>query len=150
MKAARHHLRCSGAAGFTLLEAMLAVFIFGMAAVALMEAINASGRASLDARQKKNVQARLDNLLLEATRDPMWQENTRSFVTTEREIKDGPWTFIIHREPLELKNQEGQPLQGLYLVRVTATWVEAGREQSLAGETWTYPPLFQPSNVIRR
>ncbi|MEZ0273724.1 MAG: hypothetical protein ACAH88_02375, partial [Roseimicrobium sp.] len=103
---------------------MLAVFIFGMAAVALVEAVNVSGRTSLDARQKRNIQARLDNLLLETTRDPMWMENNRSPVKTEREIKEGPMTFTILREPLELKNEEGVLVQGLYLVRVSAHWME--------------------------
>jgi hypothetical protein len=142
------HLRHgNGAAGFTLLEAMLAVFIFGMAAVALVEAVNTSGRTSLEARQKRNIQARLDNLLLETTRDPLWMENSRSPVKTEREIKEGPMTFTILREPLELKNEEGVPVLGLYLVRVSARWMEAGREQNATAETWAYPPLFRAPGV---
>ena len=126
---------------------MLAVFIFGMAAVALVEAVNVSGRTSLDARQKRNIQARLDNLLLETTRDPMWMENNRSPVKTEREIKEGPMTFTILREPLELKNEEGVLVQGLYLVRVSAHWMEGAREQIAIAETWAYPPLFRPPGV---
>jgi prepilin-type N-terminal cleavage/methylation domain-containing protein len=142
----RHGHR-GGPEGFTLLEVMLAVFIFGMAAVALVEAVNSSGRASLDARQKGNIQARLDNLLLETTRDPMWMENTRSPVKTEREFKEGPMSFSVLREPLELKNEEGVLVQGVYLVRVSARWMEMGRERTVTAETWVYPPLFRPSGV---
>lgn len=135
-------------AGFTLLETMLAVFIFGMAAVALIEAINASGRNSLAARDKGNIQARLDNLLLEATRDPLWMvENTRVPLVTENEVREGGFVFVIHREPLDLKNQDGNPLQGLYLVRVTARWTDAGREQSAIAETWAYPLMFRPTGM---
>ncbi|QIF05349.1 type II secretion system protein [Roseimicrobium sp. ORNL1] len=140
--------RCLHEAGFTLLETMLAVFIFGMAAVALIEAINSSGRTSVAARQKGNVQARLDNLLQEATRDPLWMvENTRVPLVTENEVRDGAFTYIIRREPLELKNQDGNPLQGLYLVRVTARWMDAGREQSAFAETWAYPLIFRPTGM---
>jgi prepilin-type N-terminal cleavage/methylation domain-containing protein len=143
-----HHLRYGrGPAGFTLLETMLAVFIFGMAAVALVEAVNSSGRTSLEARQKRNIQARLDNLLLETTRDPMWMENNRSPVKTEREISEGGMSFTILREPLDLKNEEGIPVQGIFLVRVSTHWMEAGREQTATAETWVYPPLFRPPGV---
>lgn len=147
MRRHRRQYRCA-AAGFTLLEAMLAVFIFGMAAVALVEAINASGRTSLAARQKGNIRTRLDNLLLEATRDPLWMvENTRLPLVTENEVRDGGFVFTIRREPLELKNADGNPLQGLYLVRVTARWMDGGREQSEFAETLAYPLLFRPTGL---
>ncbi|RBP35341.1 hypothetical protein DES53_1228 [Roseimicrobium gellanilyticum] len=141
----RHDLR----AGFTLLEAMLAVFIFGMAAVALMEAINSSGRISLDARARGNIQMRLDNMLLEATRDPMWSVDTRAQAGTERTVREHGFTYIIKREPIELKNQDGQLLQGLYLVQVKALWMEGGREQSAIAETWAYPLMFRPPNLMQ-
>jgi prepilin-type N-terminal cleavage/methylation domain-containing protein len=140
-------LRSGREAGFTLLEVMLAVFIFGMAAVALMEAINTSGRTSLDARRKGSIQMRLDNLLLEATRDPMWAADTRMKVATERTVEENGFLYTIKREPLELKNVDGQPLQGLYLVQVTARWREGSREQTAVAETWAYPVMFRPPNM---
>lgn len=140
----RSHVRETG---FTLLEVMLAVFIFGMAAVALMEAINTSGRTALDARTKGSIQMRLDNLLLEATRDPMWAADTRMQVATERTVEENGIRYIIKREPLELQNMEGQPLQGLYHVQVTARWREGLRERSSVAETWAYPLMFRPPNM---
>lgn len=134
-------------AGFTLLETMLAVFIFGMAAVALMEAINTSGRTSLDARRKGNIQMRLDNLLLEATRDPLWAADTRVQVATERTVEENGFKYTIKREPLELENVDGQPLQGLYHVQVSARWLEGGRERTAVAETWAYPLMFRPPNM---
>jgi prepilin-type N-terminal cleavage/methylation domain-containing protein len=138
------HLR---EAGFTLMEVMLAVFIFGMAAVALMEAINTSGRTSLDARTKGHIQMRLDNLLLEATRDPQWSADTRVQVATERVVEENGIKYIIKREPLELKNVDGQPLQGLFLVQITARWMEGVHERRQVAETWAYPLLFRPPQM---
>jgi prepilin-type N-terminal cleavage/methylation domain-containing protein len=135
------------AAGFTLLEVMLAVFIFGMAAVALVEAINTSGRTSLDARMKGRIQMRLDNLLLEATRDPLWAADTRVQLATERVVEENGVRYLIKREPLDLKNVDGQPLQGLYLVQITARWMEGSREQRAVAETWAYPLMFRPPNM---
>jgi type II secretory pathway pseudopilin PulG len=140
--------RGNASAGFTLLEAMLAVFIFGMAAMALVETVNTGGRTSLDARQKGNIRSRLDNLLLEATRDPLWMvENQRVPLVSENEVRDGGFTFNIRREPLELKNEDGNPLQGLYMVRVTARWMDGGREHSEVAETWAYPLMFRPMGM---
>jgi hypothetical protein len=136
--------RHGAAAGFTL----LAVFIFGMAAMALVETVNTSGRTSLDARRKGNIRTRLDNMLVEATRDPLWMvENTRVPLVTENEVRDGGFIFTIRREPLELENVDGNPLQGLYLVRVTARWMDGGREHSEVAETWAYPLMFRPTGM---
>jgi prepilin-type N-terminal cleavage/methylation domain-containing protein len=134
-------------AGFTLLEVMLAVFIFGIAAVALVEAINTSGRTALDARTKGSIQMRLDNLLLEATRDPLWASDARMQVATERTVEENGFKYTIKREPLDLQNVDGQPLQGLYLVQITARWMEGGRERNAVAETWAYPLMFRPPNV---
>jgi hypothetical protein len=148
MKPEGRRQRRDAAEGFTLLETMLAVFIFGMAAMALVETVNTGGRTSLDARQKGNIRTRLDNLLLEATRDPLWMvENTRVPLATENEVRDGGFIFTIRREPLELKNADGNPLQGLYLVRVTARWMDGGREHREVAETWAYPLMFRPTGM---
>lgn len=144
MTSGRHHTHLLGGRhrGFTLLEAMLAIFIFSAAAVSLVEAINATGRVSAEARRVGRIQLRLDNLLLEATRDPAWAASGRNPPTYDREFQENGILFRIHREPLEMENEARQPLPDLYAVRVTAEWQEGGETRQQSAETWVYPPLF--------
>lgn len=139
------------AKGFTLLEAMLALFIFSMAVVALVEAVNATGRTFLVSRREGQVQARLETLLLEATRDPFSMPGQRTSFTEEKKVEEGQVTYVTKRSPLELRNKEDQPLQELYVVTITATWQEEGQSQEVSAEAWVYPPLFAaPSDTFPR
>ncbi len=53
-------------------------------------------------------------------------------------------TYTVRRMPLELRNQDGQPLPDLFEISVTATWLEGRVLQQATAETWVYPPLFRP------
>ena len=123
---------------FTLLETLLALMVFSLAVVALVEAVNQLGASTLHQRRETEVQEHMWSLLLEHTRMPQPPE--------ELETREGDVTYVVERIPLEdLRNQDGLPLQGLFEIRVTAIWMEGGLEQSAEASTWVYPPLFQQS-----
>lgn len=130
--------------GFTLLEAMLALFIFSIAVVALIEAINSTGRTSLIARRERQVQARLESLLTEATRSPEFLAKVRTNQPQELTVKEGDLTFVIRAKPLELKNEDAQPLPDLYVVNATGRWKEGREDQEVSAETWVFPMLYLP------
>jgi prepilin-type N-terminal cleavage/methylation domain-containing protein len=121
--------------GFTLLETLLALMVFSMAVVALVEAVNQLGGTTLLMRREAEVQERMRSLLIEHTRLPDQP--------TQSEFKEGGVTYTVKRVPLELKNREGILLYEMFEVRVTAEWLEGSVMQQASAETWVYPPLFR-------
>jgi prepilin-type N-terminal cleavage/methylation domain-containing protein len=124
------------ARGFTLLETLLALMVFSLAVVALVEAVHQLGTSSLHQRREAEVQEHMRSLLLEHTRMPLPPE--------ELETREGDVTYTVERIRLEdLRNLDGQPVQDLFEVRVTATWTEGSEQQQAEAATWVDPPLFQ-------
>ncbi len=121
--------------GFTLLETLLALMVFSLAVVALVEVIHQLGGTTLLQRREAEVQEHMQLLLIEHTRLPDAPE--------QAEYKEGDVVYTVKRVPLELRNQDGQPLQNLFEVRVTAEWLEGSLKQQATAETWFYPPLFR-------
>lgn len=119
--------------GFTLLETLLALMVFSMAVVALVEAVHQLGEHTLLRRHEAAVQERMRSLLVEHTR--MLEQGV--------ELQEGDVTYTVTHTPLELKNRDGQPVDGLFEVRVTAAWKEGKTPQQASAETWVYPPLFR-------
>jgi len=124
--------------GFTLLETLLALIVFSMAVVALVEAVHQLGQQTLLRRREATVQERIRSLLLEQTRTPV--PNPKE----EVKLKEGDITYTIRRTKLELADRDGQPVQGLFEIRVTAEWMDGRELQQATAETWVYPPIFEP------
>lgn len=121
--------------GFTLLETLLALMVFSMAVVALVEAVHQLGEHTLLRRHEAAVQERMRSLLVEHTRRPDDLE--------ELKLQEGDVSYTVTHTPLELKDRDGQPVEGLFEVRVTAAWKEGQVPQQASAETWVYPPLFR-------
>ncbi|WP_395732588.1 type II secretion system protein [Prosthecobacter sp.] len=121
--------------GFTLLETLLALMVFSMAVVALVEAVHQLGEHTLLRRHEAAVQERMRSLLVEHTRMPDLIEEVK--------LQEGDVTYTVTHAPLELKNRDGQLVEGLFEVRVTAAWKEGKTPQQASAETWAYPPLFR-------
>lgn len=119
--------------GFTLLETLLALMVFSTAVVALVEAVHQLGEHTLLRRHEAAVQERMRSLLVEHTR----------VLEKEVELQEGDVTYTVTHTPLELKDRDGQPVEGLFEVRVTAAWMEGRTQQQASAETWVYPPLFR-------
>lgn len=119
--------------GFTLLETLLALMVFSMAVVALVEAVHQLGEHTLLRRHEAAVQERMRSLLLEHTR--MLEQDVK--------LQEGDVTYTVTHTSLELKNRDGQPVPGVFEVRVTAAWMEGKTPQQASTETWVYPPLFR-------
>ncbi|MFC5455998.1 type II secretion system protein [Prosthecobacter fluviatilis] len=121
--------------GFTLLETLLALMVFSMAVVALVEAVHQLGEHTLLRRHEAVVQERMRSLLVEHTRIPDAMEEVK--------LQEGGVTYTVTHTPLELKDRDGQPMPGLFEVRVTADWLEGRTPQQASADTWVYPPLFR-------
>lgn len=126
------------------MEVLLAVMIFSLAVVTLVEAVNDTGRAALMGRRERFVQARLDLFLLQATRDPEFATKVGQGSFQEEKVTEGDITFNTRIKRLELTNQDNQPVPDIFEVTVIARWKEGRDEQELEASTWMYPPLFAP------
>ena len=131
------------ASGFTLLEVLLAAFVFTMAAVSLVGAIQRIGSLSVDARRRQEIVARLDSMMVEITRNPPQQLVNNPNAPFELSTKDSGVDYHITVKRLEITNEDNAPLQGMYQVIATARWMEGNSPQDMGAETWLYPPLYQ-------
>lgn len=129
------------AAGMTLFEVLLALAIFAIAAVSLVAAINEIARAVIDSRMVRNVEQGIESILDEYSKAPLLDD-------MEKEIKpgkDGVRYRVIVKPLNNIRNQEGRILQGLFSVRVVATWEEGRQPMEMAAETFRYVGIFQPT-----
>lgn len=128
--------------GMTLLEVILALAVFSLAAVALVNVMNQIGFAVLESRTLRNVEQGLESVLDEYSKAPLLGEMER----TIKPGKDGVTYEVVVRPVDRIKNQEGRILQGIFHIEATAKWKENGQDQQLKADTLRYAGLFQPVN----
>jgi type II secretory pathway pseudopilin PulG len=134
-----HRLR----GAFTLLETLLAVLVFSMAVVALVEAINQLGNTTLLRRQEAILQDRMRSLLVEHTR-LLWLKPVPTSPVSEEVLQEGGISYTLNLQPLELHNFDGQLLPEMLEASIVAVWTEGGRRREASTSTWVYLPLFRP------
>lgn len=126
--------------GFLMLEVVLALAIFGAAATAFAVAIHRMSAAADLAQNELRITRILESALDENLSIPTLQEGTTTTPVGNTGIE------IITKIELmqDLENQDGQALQELYRVTVTARWFYNNEWQERAAETWRYARLYQP------
>lgn len=135
-----------GPSGFTLLEVMLALMVFGIAVVALVGAINGVGMASTESRMYREVQAKLDSLMTEMTRMPPDQSQLSNDKTEEKTVKENGVEYRLKKAPvIDLVNIDGQTLPDMFAVKGVARWKEGGADHEMSAEELVYPPLYAPT-----
>jgi Tfp pilus assembly protein PilV len=121
MRALRHPSR--KAAGFLLLDCMLAVAIFGLGVITLARCVENCMRAERFRREEGLAQRLLANYLV--------QIETEAFPLADQmtEQLKGAWagmTMNITREQMKLQNEKEQELFGLYKVTLDLSWMTGG------------------------
>ncbi len=130
------------ASGVTLLEVILALALFSIAAVALVGTINQVAETSLTSQQIADVEQRLESFIDEYSKAPQLKE-------LKEEIKpgaDGVAYRIEVREVKDIKNREGRFLQNMFRIRAAAIWLEGGEPFELEAETLRYGGAWLPMN----
>ncbi|MFO1483007.1 MAG: prepilin-type N-terminal cleavage/methylation domain-containing protein [Verrucomicrobiaceae bacterium] len=128
---------------FTLLETLLALFIFSVAIVALVEAVNQLGQTTLLRRREAILQDRLRSLLVEHSR-LLWKKPAPTSAVTEKVLEEDGVVYTLQVAPLDLQNQDGQVLNEMLEVTIQAAWTEGRVPQTASATTWVYLPLFRP------
>lgn len=126
------------ARGFLLLEVVLALGIFGIAATGFTVALHRMAQAASMAQKELEITRILDSRLDEELSQPQLQEGVH-------EVQDGDIQLATRVEAMtEMQNEKGQLLQEMYHLRVTARWYEGGAWQERFVETWRYGRMYQP------
>jgi len=129
-----------GRAGFLLLEVVLALAVFGMAATGFAVAMSRMGQAATMVQKELQITRIMESTLDETLSLPVLEEGLTSVrledlgmdLDTQIEILD------------ELENENGQLLQEMFRITVTAHWFDSGQWQERMVETWRYGRLYQP------
>ena len=129
-----------GQRGFLLLEVVLALAVFSAAATGFAVAMNAMAKASLFAQSELHITRILDSALDETLSLPVLEEGTTTTPVAKTGIEMATTITILD----SLENQDGAPLQEMYLITVTARWYESGEWKERSAETWRYGRMYQP------
>jgi len=113
--------------GFTLLELLMSMALFTVAAVSLAEALNLISLTVSESIDDAEVREQLRATMLEVSRDAALTAETRETNPDKRGLY-----FRIEVERLDLKNEDGQTLENLFEVKVTAMRdLPGGRNEEL-------------------
>lgn len=112
----------SSESGLLLLEVMLAVLIFSLAAVSLAVALNESLDAFADIRRESEVRIQLQSALAEAT--------GQKLAIGKEKLKLGNGRVVYSREIslLNWQNEKKESINNLYQVVIYADWQEGDRK----------------------
>jgi len=129
-----------GRRGFLLLEVILALGVFGIAATGFAVALHRMAAAAQMAQNELRITRILDSALDETLSLPVLEEGevTSSVGETGIELK----TSVTPLDKLE--NDEGQLLQEMFAIKVEARWRADGQWKQRDVETWRYGRMYQP------
>jgi hypothetical protein len=120
-----------------LLECMLAVFIFGLAALGLGRCVQNCMRAERFRREEALAQRALANYWIQI------ELGALPLAADQASIElDGAWTgmkLAVTREPLTLHNEKDQELFGLYQVKLALAWGSGPDQQVRTMDFILYP-----------
>lgn len=137
------NLSRSGRGGFLLLEVVLAMGVFAMAATAFAVALHKTADAASLAKERLMITRILDSALTEALSQPVLEETVYSAVLDEK-IGGQPVDVDTRIEVMpEMPNKDGQFLQQMFRIEVSAHWYEHGVWKEEVAETWRYGRLYQ-------
>ena len=126
--------------GFLLLEMVLALAVFGIAATGFAVALHQMAEAAQLAQRELRITRILDCALDETLSLPVLEEGTSNSSVGETGIELDTTIELLK----ELENQEGQPLQEMYRIKIDAKWFDNGEWQQRTVETWRYGRMYQP------
>ena len=131
----RHHGSVRGA---VLLEAMLALAVFGTVAIALVDAINSVGKLAIESRTDLQAVRKVQSLLEEYSKRPLIEELDQVFSEDDSDLR-----YRVVVTPAEVRNEDDLLLNQLFTIHVTAKWRDGSGDRSLSGETLRYAAMYR-------
>ena len=125
--------------GFLLLEMILALTIFGIAATGFTVALRRMAEAATLAQNELRITRILDSALDETLSLPTLEEGV-----TKAEVSDTGIELATTIKLLEdLKEEEGQVLSEMYLITINARWYEGNGWKQRTVSTWRNGRMYQ-------
>ncbi|MGJ8644376.1 MAG: type II secretion system protein [Luteolibacter sp.] len=128
------------AKGFLLLEVVLALGIFAIACTGLTVAFHRMADAASLAQTELRINRILESALTEQLSFPTLEEGVTQIPVEGTDIELD--VIIVPLE--EMINQDGEFLQEMFHITVTANWYQNGEWQARSAETWRYNLMYQP------
>ena len=126
--------------GMSLFEVIIALGVFGIAALALVQTMHVMGETTLEARTIREVTQGLESIIDEYGKVPAPQELDEEIKAEKTGV-----TYQVLIRPLEgLRNKEGRELQGFFTIRAIAKWKSNGQPMELQAETIRFVNAFVP------
>lgn len=133
-----HHLR----RGMTIMEIVLALGVFSIAAIALVGTMNQIGMVNADSQRIMEIEQSLESLIDEYGKMPQVRE-------LEEVIKpgaDGVAYKVVIEQVKNLQNQDGRFLQNTFRILAVARWDDGSGAIEMSAETYRYAGAFLPLN----
>ena len=129
--------------GFILLEVVLALAFFAIAATGFITAFHRVGKAAELATSETAITRVLDNALFEMVAVPILEVG-ETVVELDEFGPEARLTVTTTVEELELYNKSEQGLPEMYLIRVEAEWYDTVEWQTRTAETWRNGKMYRP------
>jgi prepilin-type N-terminal cleavage/methylation domain-containing protein len=126
-------------AGFTLLEVLLALALFGTMMVGLTRALNMIALSSVRSGEEVRMIRNLETLLTEASKAAQFEAGEEYLGQDESGVA---YERIIE-ELVEMENMDGQILQSMWRIAIVASYERNGEIVERVAETFRYEPLYQ-------
>ncbi len=125
--------------GFLLLEMVLALAVFGIAATGFAVALRRMADAAQLAQSELRITRILDSALDETVSLPVLEEGVTNSTVGETGIELDTTIKLMD----DLINEEGQQLSQMYLIKIEARWFANGQWQERTVETWRNGNMYQ-------
>jgi prepilin-type N-terminal cleavage/methylation domain-containing protein len=126
--------------GMTLFEVLLALGVFGIAALALVKTLQLMGEMTLESRTLRQVEQGLESIIDEYGKLPGLQE-----LDEEVKADDTGVSYQVLIRPVEtLRNKEGRQLPGFFSIRAIAKWKNGSQPMQMEAETIRFANAFVP------
>ena len=129
-----------GKRGFLLLEMILALAVFGIAATGFAVALHRMAAVAGLAQSELRITRILESALDETLSLPVLEIGTTNTNIGDTGIELDTTVELIEN----LENEDGQLLQEMYLIKVEAKWFANGEWQTRSVDTWRYGRMYQP------
>ena len=126
--------------GFLLLEMVLALAVFGIAATGFVVALHRMATVATLAQSELRITRILDSALDETLSLPTLEEGVTNTTVGNTGIELDTSVKLLE----DMENEDGQLLQEMYRIEVRARWFENSLWQERAVETWRYGRMYQP------
>lgn len=126
--------------GFLLLEMVLALAVFGIAATGFAVALHRMAAVAALAQSELRITRILDSALDETLSLPTLEEGVTNFTVTDTNIELDTTIELLDK----MENEDGQLLQEMYRIEIKARWFENAAAQERTVETWRYGRMYQP------